>query len=239
MRFYFIRHAQSENNRLWAETGTAEGRRIDPTLTGVGERQVERLAALLARPGQEPAVPYDPQDVAGFDITHLYCSLMVRAVATGLVLARALDVPLVAWEEIHETGGIHHYDPETGVHTGLPGPNRAYFEAHYPELSLPEALGEAGWWDRPFEERADRHPRARRFFDDLLARHGGSDDRVAIISHGGFYNHFMRVVLGLPEDIQIWFSLDNTAISSFEFGPEYWWVRYLNRTDHLPPELIT
>ena len=34
MRFYFIRHAQSENNRLWAETGTAEGRRIDPTLTG-------------------------------------------------------------------------------------------------------------------------------------------------------------------------------------------------------------
>jgi 2,3-bisphosphoglycerate-dependent phosphoglycerate mutase len=230
MHFYFIRHAQSENNRLWAETRSSEGRHIDPALTGVGERQAERLAAFLARPGQEPAVPYDP---------HLYCSLMVRAVATGLVLARALDVPLVAWEEIHETGGIHHYDPDTEVHTGLPGPNRAYFEAHYPALSLPESLGEAGWWDRPFEEAADRPVRARRFFDELLARHGNTDDRVAIISHGGFYNHFMRVVLDLPEDTQIWFSLNNSAISSFEFGPEHWWLRYLNRTDHLPPDLIT
>ena len=50
---------------------------------------------------------------------------MVRSVATGTVLAQALKLPLGAWEDIHEVGGIHARNEETGEHPGLPGKNRA------------------------------------------------------------------------------------------------------------------
>jgi hypothetical protein len=53
----------------------------------------------------------------GFHITHVYCSLMERAVATGHRVAEALDLPLLGWIDIHETGGMFLYDEETETHT--------------------------------------------------------------------------------------------------------------------------
>jgi 2,3-bisphosphoglycerate-dependent phosphoglycerate mutase len=240
MEFYYIRHAQSENNAQWTLTGSYEGRLEDPDLTDLGRQQAEILAAFLARPGGRPLVPeHDIQNVAGFSFTHIYCSLMVRAVATGTVVARALDLPLVAWEDIHEVGGILHWHTELNQGFGLPGHNRAYFETHHPDLVLPASLGEEGWWNRPFEERAQRPQRARRFLDDLLERHGGGDDRVAIISHGGFYHQFLSVLLGLADTEGLWFSLNNAAITRIDFEDGQARLRYLNRLDFMPGEMIT
>ena len=240
MEFYFIRHAQSENNALWALTGSYETRLEDPDLTGLGRQQAEILAGFLARPGGQPPDPdHDFQNIAGFPFTHLYCSLMVRAVATGTVVARALGLPLVAWEEIHEVGGILYWDAALGQGFGRPGPNRAYFETHYPDLVLPASLGEEGWWNRPFEERAERPHRARRFVEELLQRHGGGDDRVAIISHGGFYHQVLRVLLGITGAEGLWFSLNNAAITRIDFVDGDVGVRYMNRLDFMPGELIT
>jgi 2,3-bisphosphoglycerate-dependent phosphoglycerate mutase len=239
MEFYFIRHAQSENNALWTLTGSIQGRLEDPDLTDLGRQQAEILAGFLGRPGGWPHVPeHDIQNVAGFSFTHLYCSLMVRAVVTGTVVASALGLPLVAWEEIHEVGGIARRDPETGEGFGLPGHNRAYFEAHHPDLILPTSLGQEGWWNRPYEEPAHRPRRARRFLEALLQRHGG-DDRVAIISHGGFYNQFLRILLGLTDTEGLWFSLNNAAITRIDFDDGDVWIRYNNRLDFMPGELIT
>ncbi|MCL7455051.1 MAG: phosphoglycerate mutase family protein, partial [Anaerolineae bacterium] len=119
MQFYFIRHAQSENNQRWLETRSYEGRDSDPALTTLGWRQAGRLARFLQQPVTDLGsadTDYDPQNALGFGITHIYCSLMVRAVATGTVLADALGLPLVAWEEIHEVGGVHDRDEEAGEH---------------------------------------------------------------------------------------------------------------------------
>lgn len=242
MQFYFIRHAQSENNQRWLETGSHHGRDSDPALTTLGWRQAGRLARFLEQPVTEPDASgsdHDPQNVRGFGITHIYCSLMVRSVATGTVLAQALGLPLIAWEGIHEVGGIHARNQETGEHTGLPGRDRAYFEEHYPGLVLPDGLGDEGWWSRPFETHAQRPLRARRVLEDLLEGHGGTDHRVAVISHGGFYNHFMRVLLQLQEEEAPWFSLNNAAMTRIDFEGEEIWIQYTNRTDFLPREMIT
>jgi 2,3-bisphosphoglycerate-dependent phosphoglycerate mutase len=247
MQLYFIRHGQSENNLLWALTGSHDGRNEDPGLTPVGRQQAQALAEFLRDPkrltetsgNQALVAEYNPQNVAGFDLTHLYCSLMVRAVQTGQIVARTLSLPLVGWPEIHETGGIHLQDPETGELTGLPGHGRSFFERYYPELVLPDSVTEAGWWNRPFEEHEERPERARRFLEELERRHGGSDDRVAVISHGGFYNHMMRCLLRMPEGHSRWFSMNNTAITRIDFDQETTWIHYTNRCDFLPGELVT
>jgi len=248
MQFYFIRHGQSENNALWKRTGSSKGRSVDPELTRVGRQQSELLAQFLRRAdpalrqAQDTAAAVngrDSQNVAGFGITHLYSSLMVRAVATGTAIARALDLPLVAWQDLHERGGIYRKDEETGKRIGQAGHHRAYFEAHYPNLVLPDSLGEAGWWNRPFEEPEQTLPRAQCFWRDLMERHGHTDDRVAVVSHGGFYNDLLAVILNLPERERYWFALKNTAISRIDFDDERIGLVYLNRVDFLPKELVT
>jgi 2,3-bisphosphoglycerate-dependent phosphoglycerate mutase len=164
---------------------------------------------------------------------------MVRAVETGTVVAKALQLPLVAWEEVHEVGGIHRSGEQPGERIGLPGKNRAYFEAHHPDLSLPESLGNAGWWNRPFEEREQRPLRAQRFLEALLERHGHTDDHVAIISHGGFYRYLLRAIYHLPADIQYDFSLNNAAITRIDFHEEGLTLHYLNRAGFMAREMLT
>jgi 2,3-bisphosphoglycerate-dependent phosphoglycerate mutase len=240
MQFYFIRHGQSENNALWKRTGSSKGRSVDPELTEFGRQQSEFLAQFLRWSDPDLVVNgRDSQNVAGFGITHLYSSLMVRAVATGAAIARALDLPLVAWGDVHERGGIYLKDEETDERIGQAGHHRAYFEAHYPDLVLPDSLGEAGWWNRPFEEAEQTLPRAQRFWRNLMERHGHTDDRVAVVSHGGFYNDLLAVILNLPERERYWFALKNAAISRIDFEEERIGLVYLNRVDFLPKELVT
>jgi 2,3-bisphosphoglycerate-dependent phosphoglycerate mutase len=202
MQFYFIRHGQSENNALWKRTGSSKGRSEDPGLTEVGQQQAEFVAQFLRRANpldlQSGGSGGDIQNVAGFGITHLYSSLMVRSVATGTAIAKALDLPLVAW-----------------------------------------ALGEAGWWNRPFEESEQRPIRAQRFLGDLMERHGDTDDQVAVVGHGGFYNDLLAAILNLPEGEGYWFALSNAAISRIDFDNERIGLVYLNRLGFLPKELVT
>lgn len=243
MQLYFIRHGESENNARWTRTGSSVGRSEDAELTDIGRQQAQALAQYLA-------------DEDDFDLTHLYCSLMVRAVATGTAIAEVLDVPLVAWTDLHEEGGIYLKDEASGERLGQPGKTRTYFERTYPDLVLPDSLGEDGWWNRPFEEHEARPARARRVLKELLARHGGTTDRVALVSHGGFYNQFLGALLGFTPRERIWFTLNNTAVTRIDFrrveedvdvadaenpaGPrDLVRVVYTNRVDFLPEELVT
>ncbi len=240
MQLYFIRHAQSSNNALWQQTGSEDGRHFDPAITELGEQQTRALAELLVR--SDPAAPADDRDAQnrrGFGLTHLYTSLMLRAVVTANTIADTLDVPLRAWPDLHEVGGLYLTEAATGQAVGQAGPNRDYFEQHFPHLSLPETLGEAGWWNRPFETDAERLPRAQRTWRELRERHGQTNDRVAVVSHAGFHNYFLMALLDLPERSGYWFGLNNTAITRLDVFDGYVNVVYLNRADHLPAELIT
>ena len=240
MQFYFIRHGQSTNNALWDRIGSSNGRSEDPELTDIGQTQAKRVAGMLNR-SESPArvAPNDPKNVTGFGITHLYCSPMVRAVDTGTHIANALDLSLVVWKDLHETGGIFLDDPVTKEHVGLPGKTRAFFEQRFPDLVLSDAIEEEGWWNRPFEAREERQVRAKRVFCELMSKHGGTDDRVAVVSHGGFHNHLMAEILDLSPEPAHWFVMNNTAITRIDLKRERTQVVYMNRTDFLSDELIT
>jgi 2,3-bisphosphoglycerate-dependent phosphoglycerate mutase len=241
MQLYFIRHGQSANNLLSDQTGSSKGRSVDAELTQTGRQQAELVGQFLRRLGQ-PAADHgnDIDHARGSGITRLYTSLMERAVATGSVIAQALDLPLVAWEDLHEVGGVYQEDEQTGERIGQPGKTRAYFETYYPRLVLDgPGLYQAGWWNRLPEDLEQASVRARRFLRDLMAWHGEKDDRVAVVSHGLFYNILLRAILKTPDEGNCWFNLNNAAISRLDFCQDRIELVYLNRLDHLPSDLVT
>jgi 2,3-bisphosphoglycerate-dependent phosphoglycerate mutase len=247
MELYFIRHGQSQNNANWGNPDYREN--PDPALTDLGVEQACLVAEFLKN-AQAITNPqrWNIQNRLGFGLTHIYTSLMERAVYTAAPTARALGLPFAAWEEIHESGGIFGRDGEVKL-KGLPGKSRDYFEKHFPELGLPDHLDGTGWWNRPFETEEGCYKRAEKFLSDLIARHGDRDgqpeQRVAIFSHGGFFVHLMFVILKTPwrqgaNGMRSWFMMNNCAISRIDFDPEGTInIAYLNRTDHLPDHLIT
>ncbi|MCD6286045.1 MAG: histidine phosphatase family protein [Anaerolineae bacterium] len=241
MRLYYVRHGQSENNAHWMEDSSAYERVPDPLLTDLGEQQADLVAAFLARSGVD-VVEWDDASpgFSGFGITHCYASLMERAVVTGYRIAVALNLPLLSWIDIHETGGMFTYDPETDTSHPEPGRSRGYLQAHYPRLVLPDGVNDSGWWNRPREAPEQMQPRAERVLAELLSRHGGTDDQVVLVSHGGFFNHLICAILGLAETEKLWFTLNNTSITRIDFHAEgRVGIQYVNRRDFLPPELIT
>jgi broad specificity phosphatase PhoE len=238
MRLYYIRHGQSENNLLWDQTGSDLGRNEDPALTEKGMAQAKTLAQFIqARDAAQRDLPLKNKE---FAFTHVYSSLMQRAAATGYETAKATNLPLVGWRDLHEWGGIYLNDREGGQPVGLPGKPRSFFERKFAGMVVPEDVGENGWWNRPYEGEEERIQRARNVLSKLIERHGGSEDRVAFFSHGGFFNVLMRELLGMDAQINgAWFMMYNTAITCIEFKGEEIDIVYTNRVDFLTPDLIT
>lgn len=237
MQLYFIRHAQSSNNKLYEETGSWNERDTDPELTELGQRQAQLLAEHVAcANGELPRRDFINR--SGFGLTHVYTSLMVRAIATASYVTDALNVPLLAWEDLHEVGGIFQIDPETGAYLGQPGKTRSELAVRFPQLAL-GAVDDSGWWNRPHELIEQQTQRATRVVRDLFERHGATDDRVAVFSHGGFYNYLLAQLLGTRAEQGFWFSINNTGITRFNFDDEGIGLAYANRLEHLPAELIT
>ncbi len=226
MRLFLIRHGESENNRLYRDTKSSENRSEDPALTDNGHLQAETVAGFLARNGAE------------FPLTHLYTSLMIRAVETGNAVARKLGIKLLAWTELHEWGGIFLEDAATGISTGLPGHPRRFFEERYPELVLPDTLADDGWWNRPREEATEVAVRARTVITGLRKRHA-DDDCVAFITHGGFYNSMLKELMNNTGSDGYWFHLHNTGISRIDVETDRTSFVYMNRTDFLPKDAVT
>lgn len=238
MQFYFIRHAQSENNALYLQNGSSRDRKTDPDLTFTGDQQTQYLTAYLAG-------KIDGQTKSGsgsgnhLGLTHIYTSLMLRAVKTSDRVARALDLPLLGWLELHENGGLYLEDPPgSGNYVGQAGYNRQFFHDNFPRLILPPEVDDQGWWKRPFETEEKRPLRAARVLEILLNNHD-QNDRIAVISHAGFYNQLMRVIFQIAPGNKLWFQLDNTAITRIDFSEETTNVVYMNSVDFLPSELVT
>jgi len=235
------------NNAHWQDPNYKES--PDPALTEAGKEQANLLGEFLEKSQLLTKVEgWNVHNRHGFGLTHIYTSLMERAVHTAAPTARKLKVPFAAWTEIHESGGIFGRDGEMKLQ-GLPGKTRAYFEEHFPELTLPVSLDGTGWWNsRPHETEEEAYQRAKRVWTELLAWHGDKEgqpeQRVVFVSHGGFFTHLICAMLDLPwrqasNGLKSWFLLNNCSISRLDVNKDNVTICYLNRTDHLPDHLIT
>ena len=241
MQLYIIRHAQSTNNAL----ADLRERDCDPTLTDLGERQANILAQHLEA-GVELVPPISTtngRDGQGYYITRLYCSPMWRALQTADSIGQALGLTPEVRADIHEQGGIFldHQDGRGPV--GYPGKTRQEIQAVFPRYVLPDDVTDRGWWNRDYEDWPTCHERAARVADKIRAwaeRDGQDDERIALVSHGGFVDALLKALFNQSADRGLFYYHYNTAISRIEFRDDGRLnVRYLNRVDHLPPELVS
>ncbi|MDY6874313.1 MAG: histidine phosphatase family protein [Chloroflexota bacterium] len=242
LQIYFIRHGQSENNVIMDELERHHylfHRIEDPKLTEIGLKQAELVADFLA--AGEPSEGPDEQNRSGFGLTHLYCSLMSRAVQTAVPIARKTGLPLKAWPEVHETGGVFLAEKEDDkiIWNGLPGNGRSYYETNFPELILPEDLSDEGWWNREKEPREHYNLRAQSIVDRLIDEHGGTNHRVGIVMHGGIFTRILTVLFDI-QGKRYWFLMNNCGISRVDIRDNgRLTLSYMNKTDYLPDDLIT
>lgn len=235
MELYIIRHAQSINQVL----ENREDRNFDPPLTDLGRRQAENLAQHLATGTQREPSAADGHDRCGYGITQLYCSPMWRALQTAQPVGQALGLATEVWIDIHEQGGIYLDHGESGGIVGYPGKTRLEILEEFPNYILPEGLTEQGWWNQGKEDRAACIGRAIRVAQELHKR-SDSDERIAIVSHAAFIDALLKTIFNQLPSHHIWHHQYNTAISRIDFGSDgCLHVRYLNRVEHLPPELIS
>jgi 2,3-bisphosphoglycerate-dependent phosphoglycerate mutase len=237
MQLYIIRHAQSANNAL-----TDQRYRVpDPLLTEVGERQAQMLADHLAHSdGRFPsAIRADGTPGRGDGITRLYCSPMRRALQTALPVSRALGLMPEVWIEIHEYGGVWQDQGDGGGIRGYPGMTRAEMETEFPGFRISAGVTDRGWW-RGSQEEAETFVARAAWVVDTLHSWAGIDERAAIITHGAFIDGLMNALLKVARVQPVYYHHDNTGISLIEFRKHgKLSIRFLNRLDHLPIELIT
>jgi 2,3-bisphosphoglycerate-dependent phosphoglycerate mutase len=218
-----IRHAQSSNNHLWAQTGGTSGRDPEPDLTELGEQQAEALAQWARSSWLAPRA--------------IYSSLMTRALRTAAPLAQALDVALIGHSAAYEVGGPYVEDDE-GVRRHHPGIGRDAAIGLAPTLSWPDDVEPGSWWSGPVEDGADAvRRRAANVIADLDRRHPG-EQQVALVTHGFFTQFLVQSLLGIP-DMTGWIRINNTGVSRIHVDGTVRIAVDINRLDHLTGDQIT
>jgi broad specificity phosphatase PhoE len=161
----------------------------DGELTPLGRQQARETAACLANAG----------------ITHMLCSPLVRALETASAIAEAAGVPRIeVWPELQEH--------RQSIHRGL---GRAAILERFPNAVIPASV-EADGWDHGGETYESALERGVSAMDALRARIG-TNEHVAIATHGAFANYLLRALLRVPASHSVWFSMYNCGISRVRF----------------------
>jgi 2,3-bisphosphoglycerate-dependent phosphoglycerate mutase len=244
MELYIIRHGQSTNNVIEDVPGYESQRVSDPPLTELGQQQAEKVAefiATTANPDQKIAQQAASLHLngGGIGITHLYCSAMHRALQTARPIAKALRLQPEVWLDIHEQGGIFLQE-EHGL-VGYPGMTRTEIITSFPDYVIPESITDQGWWrvEDACEDWSVTMGRAIRVAKALRER-ADNDERIAIISHGTFIDVLLKALFNQLPSPRFFYYHYNTAVTRLDFLPEgRIGIRYINRFDHLPPDMVS
>ena len=221
MEFYLVRHGQSVNN------ASPDALVPDPALTQLGRRQAGCAGKALQEKG----------------IRRLYCSPMLRALQTAEIIGRMLSLPPHVYVGLHEWDGI--WEASVGRYGAtLPGLTRTQMKEICPNVVLSGDVTDEGWLFSEWEnvelmlQRAFRD--SKMFIQQAEAIHGDFDERVAVVSHGGFLATMICAFLDLrPNDDPDHFAHRNGAISKIRKTRERTQLRYLHRISHLPKEMRT
>jgi len=229
MELYLVRHAQSYNNHV----ADATKRQHDPPLTELGERQAYRVGHYLAHEASKcPITRERPTD--GFGLNRLYCSAHFRCLKTADYIARHTGLDPEIWVDVHEEMGIYL----DGVDV-LPGMTPAEIREQFPRVKVPDDMPVDGWWNRPVEQKHEWEARAARVAKILREEMAHLDERIAIVTHGGFIRDLLsELITGGPRSGEA-FVTQNTSVHRIDFTADSVLVRYLNRVEHLPAKLVS
>lgn len=246
MQLYLIRHGQSENNANFEDL---HNRVEDPQLTAVGKKQAQHLADFLATAQnreklvQLPADDPERKSRFTFGFTHIYVSAMHRALQTALPISAAVNIKPEIWIDIHEHGGIWMLEADE-IRTSRPGMKRSQIEAEFPDYLIPDTITESGWWWHEGEEDIYQcYARASKVAETLRRRATTMDsahDVVALVTHGTFLDCLLKAFTERLPTYDYYNFHYNTGVTRLDIlhdGKVL--IRYTNRVEHLPPELVT
>ncbi|MDQ2829942.1 MAG: histidine phosphatase family protein [Chloroflexota bacterium] len=140
-------------------------------------------------------------------VTHILSSPLLRALSTTHIIAEELDHrPVEVWPELRE-----------GFDKDYQGGGRAELLSRFPRVTLPAGMPDDGWsyaGDTPelFAARCGR-------ILAMLKTRFGTDDRVLIVTHGGFANYLLHAILCIPPGTPVWFEMANGALTVIRFVP--------------------
>jgi 2,3-bisphosphoglycerate-dependent phosphoglycerate mutase len=166
---------------------------------------------------------------------------MLRAVETVAPVAAALDLPVEGRLDLHEVGGVFEGEFLESAARGHPGAPAGQLLAVCPQLHLPEGVDETGWYRLRPEPIDEGRIRAERVVAGLREDYGPTDEVLAVVAHGWFFQYILGAFLGLglgPDGhLPQWFTFKNTATAYLvEPDTDHFHNRrivWLNRTDHL------
>ncbi len=172
MRLYFVRHGESDANRLHIISNRPT---FDHSLTDKGRQQAADLAATLA----------------GIPFVHLYGSPVKRARQTTEILSQALGVPFTI------TDALREYD--CGIIEGRSDDDawKIWGELWHDWLDQQryDRCIEGG------ETFHDIKARYLPFIEGLIAAHGQTDHNFLLVGHGGTSRMMLPLVLSNAEQV--------------------------------------
>jgi broad specificity phosphatase PhoE len=141
--------------------------------------------------------------------THILSSPLLRSLATAHILADTLDHASVdVWFDLREA-----WD------TPYRSLRRTELQQRFPRALLPASILDAGW-EHPGDTTYESFlARATSVFQTLKTRFS-SQDRVIIVTHGGFANALLHTVLHIAPPMPQWFDLDNGSLSHIRLVAE-------------------
>lgn len=205
MEIYLIRHGQADNNMPgWQRTPEY----MDANLTQLGKVQAIITGRYLA----------------GQDIKALYCSPLVRCLQTATYIGEATGLQPHVWAHTYEVARDEFY-----------GSPMEHIAENYPHIRVPLSPDDTGWWECCVDESEEiLSERAQHTFRELVRLHGDSDDRIAVVAHGGFNSRLLSEILELPPSGYQRFRQNNTCINRFLVTEGRIQIIATNDQAHLP-----
>lgn len=210
MRLFIIRHGEFQANR--DPDFVQKPADLNSALTDLGRQQSNKLANWMKANIR--------------DVDLVVSSTLLRAKQTADVIASAYGASVTLDHRLRE-GGYSFADGRPIPDDLLPmnKENDWHANPHEPFDASVEGC----------ESYTDLKERAAIFLDELIENHFG--ETVVAVSHGNTINAFFDVILSACVYRQCLIKIENTAVSFFEYNPEWklgpWYAYFLAQTPHL------
>ena len=171
----------------------------------------------LTEKGHKQAAAMAKYVAANYHVRRIYSSTLKRAAQTAKHLS-------------DETGTAIDFEPDlmefnNGLLAGLPYEEADHLYPYIENLPIDQAVyGQ--------ESKVEFRSRAVHALNRVLSENG-SDDVIAVITHGGMVNQLYGVLLHLPIGENVFFSSYDTGIHIWEITPQGCCIKKANFDDHL------